>query len=86
MIEQRATRGQPGAGLGGRGGYPGKLEDQADRGATAGDVVVEVPVQPFEPAVEVGRERGHQELDVQVGKVRGAGQLPQPDGFACLLG
>ena len=85
LVEQRGAGRQPGPGAGGRAGDAGQLQDQADGRAPPGDVVVEVPVQPLEPAVEVRNERRDQEFGIQLGKVRGADELPQPYELASLL-
>jgi len=77
-VDQRRARRQPcpGGGLGER--DSGELQREADRGPAAADVVVEVAVEALQPRVEVGRERGHQQVDVQRGETGGAGEPAQP--------
>lgn len=61
----------PGAG----GGEPAEFQGQADGGAAAGEVVVEVAVQPLEPGVDVRGEGDQQEVDVRRGEAEASGQL-----------
>ena len=59
-------------------GRAGQLQGQPDRGAAPGDVVVEIAVQPLEPAVQVGEQRDHQQLDVERSQAGGPGEPAQP--------
>jgi len=75
---QRGMRGQPGARPGVGLGASAQSQCQPDAGPSPGHVVVEVPVERLEPAVQLTGE-GHQEqFGVQCGQPGGAGQPAQP--------
>ena len=85
-ADERPTGLQPGAGGGRHRGLAGQLQRQPDRGASPGDVVVEVAVQPLEPAVQIRQQRDHQQLDVQRGQAGGPGEPAQPQSSTARLG
>ena len=63
--DERPRRAQPCPSGARRAARPDQLQGEADARPAARDVVVEVPVQPFEARVEVRRERHEQELHVE---------------------
>lgn len=75
---QRCRRVEAGAALGAVRGHPAQVEREADGRPAAADVVVEVAVERFEGAVEVGGEHGEQDAGVQRGQAEPGGELVQP--------
>jgi hypothetical protein len=74
--KQRRSSGQPrSAGAGGL-GQPAQPQGHSDGRAPPRDVVVQVAVELLEPAVEVGCQRGQQQLHVQVDQLGAARQGP----------
>ncbi len=75
--DERGGRGEAEA-AGTGGGQPAQLQGEADGGAAAGQVVVEVAVQPLEPGVDVGGQRDQQEFGVQRREAEALGQSGEP--------
>ena len=67
-VDQRRAGQQPRPGRRRRRRDVGQRQRQTDRRAPPGDVVVEVAVEPLEPAVQVGHQRDHQQFDVELGQ------------------
>ena len=83
-ADQRPAQLQPGSGARRHGRLAGQLQGQPDRGAAPGHVVVEVAVQPLEPAVQIRQQGDHQQLDVQRSQTGGPGEPPQPQAASRL--
>ncbi len=83
--ERAAATEAPPGGRVGRGGAA-QLERQADLGAAAGDVVVEVGIEALEARVQVGRERDQQQVEVERVEAEAARQPAQAQFGAGPLG
>ncbi len=77
-VDQRATSRQPGTRPFRNGRDPQHRECQPDGGPPPGDVIVQIAVQPLEPAVQIRHQRNHQQVEVKRNQAEGLRERGKP--------
>ena len=85
LIHQRRAGREPASGVGAARRQSAQLDAETNARPTAGDVVLQVAVQPLEAQVDIGRHRDQQQLDVDLLEPEGPRQAAQPKISAVAL-
>jgi hypothetical protein len=86
LVDQRSAGGKPAAGVCPARGESAQFEPEANAGASARHIILQIPVEPLETGVDVGRHGNQQQLDVDLIETEIARQAAQSQIGPLLFG